>query len=78
MSLFWENCQYWLIRPKFSRICWGVELGLLLTPGVNGVSAEEMVEISGLVEQLVIELTRTDCIVFRAKHSTITTLCHGR
>ena len=40
----------------------GLDLGLLLTSGVNEVCPEEMVEWSGLAESPVAELTATDCI----------------
>ena len=46
----------------FCQIWQCVNLGLLLIWGVSGVYLEEMIELSGLVELSVIELTSADCI----------------
>ena len=53
--------QYWLIRPKI-RDDFLSNLPMLLTREVTGVCPEEMVELSGLIELPVVELTDADCI----------------
>ena len=64
------------IRPKnmrrFSVDFGGVlNLVLLLTQGGNGVSPEEMIELRGLVELPVVDVTGTDCTVLETAASCL-------
>ena len=45
----------------FGQIKQGVELRVAFKMGVSGVCSGEMVELSGLVELPVVELSRADC-----------------